>query len=166
MIFSQKNLSCNCVVTARKRSLGQGNIFTTVCQSFCSQGEREYLGRYPPGPGTPSRTRYTSQDQVHPPGPGTPPRPGTPTRDQVHPPDQIHPPATRYTPLGPGIPPLGTRYTPRQTRYIPRARYTPPPASSACWEIRATSGRIHIVLECILVLSIFDPSPSPPSQQI
>ena len=25
--------------TARKRSLGQGNIFTSVCQEFCSQGE-------------------------------------------------------------------------------------------------------------------------------
>ena len=26
------------VVTARKRSLGQGNIFTRVCQEFYSQG--------------------------------------------------------------------------------------------------------------------------------
>ena len=25
------------LVTARKRSLGQGNVFTPVCQSFCSQ---------------------------------------------------------------------------------------------------------------------------------
>ena len=25
--------------TARKRSLGQGNIFSSVCQEFCSQGE-------------------------------------------------------------------------------------------------------------------------------
>ena len=25
--------------TSRKRSLGQGNIFTSVCQEFCSQGE-------------------------------------------------------------------------------------------------------------------------------
>ena len=33
----------NCVVTARKRSLGQGKVFTPVCQSFCSQGWREYL---------------------------------------------------------------------------------------------------------------------------
>ena len=40
------------------------------------------------------------------------------------PPDQVHPPGTRYTPLGPGTPPEpGT------------------PRSSACWEIRATSGR-------------------------
>ena len=26
-------------ITARKRSLGQGNIFTSVCQEFCSRGE-------------------------------------------------------------------------------------------------------------------------------
>ena len=26
------------LITARKRSLGQGNIFTRVCQEFCSQG--------------------------------------------------------------------------------------------------------------------------------
>ena len=26
------------IVTARKRSLGQGNVFTQVCVSFCSQG--------------------------------------------------------------------------------------------------------------------------------
>ena len=25
------------VITARKRNLGQGNVFTPVCQSFCSQ---------------------------------------------------------------------------------------------------------------------------------
>ena len=27
-----------CIFTARKRSLGQGNIFTSVCREFCSQG--------------------------------------------------------------------------------------------------------------------------------
>ena len=26
------------IITARKRSLGQGNIFSSVCQEFCSQG--------------------------------------------------------------------------------------------------------------------------------
>ena len=65
--------------------------------------------------------------QVHPPGPGTPPC------DQVHPQtrytsqDQVHPPA-------PGTP-LGTRYTPLPDQVHP------PPGSSACREIRATSGR-------------------------
>ena len=28
----------NYIITARKRSLGQGNIFSSVCQEFCSQG--------------------------------------------------------------------------------------------------------------------------------
>ena len=68
------------IITARKRSLGQGNIFSSVCQEFCSQGE--YLGRYTPG-------RYTPR-QVHPPG-------------QVHPPRQVHP-LGRYTPWA-GTPP-------------------------------------------------------------
>ena len=85
------------IITARKQSLGQDNIFRSVCHEFCPRGGGgQYLGRYPPGPGTPSRA-------------GTPP-------------------GTRYPP---------GRYTPRRTRY-PRAG-TPP--SSACWEIRATSGR-------------------------
>ena len=45
------------MITARKQSLAQGNVFTSVCQSFCSQGEgslsgclpdRDPLDRYPP----------------------------------------------------------------------------------------------------------------------
>ena len=62
--------------------------------SVCPQWGVKYLGRYPPGHGTP------------PPGPGTPPgryppdqvppRAGKPP-DQVHSPDQVHPP-------GPGTP--------------------------------------------------------------
>ena len=32
------NCSCPCFFTARKRSLGQGNIFRSVCQEFCPQG--------------------------------------------------------------------------------------------------------------------------------
>ena len=73
------------LVTTRKRSLGQGNIFTPVCHSVYRGG----VPGYPlPRAGTPP----------------TPPPAGTP----------------------PG------RYT--------SGRYTPPPGSSACWEIRATSG--------------------------
>ena len=76
--------------------LGQGYIFTSICDSV-HRGEnldRYPLGRYTPGtrylpgPGTPA------WDQVHhPPGPGTPPRTRyTPQtrypRDQVHPSEQ------------------------------------------------------------------------------
>ena len=58
------------LITARKRSLGQGNIFTPVCHSV--HGGGEYLVGTPPG-------------QVHPPG------------QVLHPPGQVHPPG-RYTP--------------------------------------------------------------------
>ena len=91
-------------ITARKRSLGRGNIFRSVCQEFCPQGGipgqvhprdpvRLQDEVHPLGPGTtPSDqvhtlgTRYTSGDQLHPLGPGTPPW------------DQVHPHGTRYTP--------------------------------------------------------------------
>ena len=38
------NLNCSVLVTARKRSLGQGNIFTPVCHSVHSGGMRGYPG--------------------------------------------------------------------------------------------------------------------------
>ena len=88
------------IITARKRSLGQGNIFSSVCKEFCSQwggggglpqcmlgyhtpGTRHPLQQTSPGADTP-RTRH------HPSGPGTPPRadpPGAP-RDQAPPQEQ------------------------------------------------------------------------------
>ena len=86
-------------ITARKRSLGQGNIFAPVCHSV--QGG--VPGQVPPG------TRYTPGDQVH-----TPSGPGTPPQDQV--------PARQVHPL----------------------------RSSACWEIRATSGRYASYWNAIL----------------
>ena len=42
------------VVTAHKRSLGQGNIFIGVCQGFCSQEGGSRQGAHPPEGGTPS----------------------------------------------------------------------------------------------------------------
>ena len=59
--------------TARKRSLGQGNIFTSVCQEFCPQGgvsASVHAGIPPPGPGRHPR------DQA-------PPRPGTPRAEHA-----------------------------------------------------------------------------------
>ena len=41
MILSKTSEYCQCytfLITARKRSLGQGNIFTGMCQSFCPWG--------------------------------------------------------------------------------------------------------------------------------
>ena len=37
LFFVTKRMSCDCVFTAHKRSLGQGNIFRSVCQEFCPQ---------------------------------------------------------------------------------------------------------------------------------
>ena len=60
----------NTIITARKRSLGQGNIFSSTCQKFCSQGEGvchsvSWDTTQPPG--------ADPQDQAP-----TPPQPGTP----------------------------------------------------------------------------------------
>ena len=43
------------VITDRKRSLGQGNIFKGVCQEFCSRGVSTSApgNRHPPGADTP-----------------------------------------------------------------------------------------------------------------
>ena len=104
--------------------LGQGYVFTGVCDSVHGGGGSTWPGT-PPGPGTPPRTRYTPpgpgtppRDQVHPPGPGTAPRTRYTPQTRYTPPGPGTPPRTRYTPPGPGTPP-GTRYTP-QTRYPPR----------------------------------------------
>ena len=59
--------------------LGQGNIFSSMCQEFCPQ-EGEYLGRYPFWAGTPPRQGHPP-GQVQPPGrytPGRYPWAGTP----------------------------------------------------------------------------------------
>ena len=76
-----------------KRSFGQGNIFTPVCHSFCSQGE-EYLtrpdtppprgqaGTPPDQAGTPplGPGRYTPPDQA---GKAPPPHPDSGIRSTI-----------------------------------------------------------------------------------
>ena len=101
------------IFTARKRSLGQGNIFSSVCQEFCSRGSASvHAGTPPPEADTPSKSRHPSREQTLP-GAGTPPGAGTsPGAETPHP----HPEQTR---------PLGADT----------------PLHSACWEIRSTSGR-------------------------
>ena len=54
------------IFSARKQSLGQGNIFRSVCQEFCSLGESTWAATPPP-----PRTRYTPGQQggsTHPTG--------------------------------------------------------------------------------------------------
>ena len=60
------------IVTTRKRSLGQGNIFRSVCQEFCSQGgfclstcwDTPPGTRHPPGPGTPQKQTPLAQSML------------------------------------------------------------------------------------------------------
>ena len=69
------------IFTARKRSLGQGNIFISVCQEFCSQGGSTWAGT-PPGRHTPplgKPPRQTSPGQTPP--WQTPPRQTPPWAD-------------------------------------------------------------------------------------
>ena len=84
----------SCLVTACKRSFRQGNIFSSVCQEFCSQGGLpqcmlgyHLLEQTPPGADTP-------QDQASP-GPGTDP-------------GRRHPSRIRH-PLGPGTTPRSSQ---------------------------------------------------------
>ena len=96
------------IITTRKRSLGKGNIFSSLCQEFCTQwgSASVHAGIQPP------RTR-------HPPGADTLP-------------DQTPP---RPDPLGPGTPPQ-TRYPPNQAPLdlapprsgTPQTRHPPPGA--------------------------------------
>ena len=63
------------IITARKRSLGQGNIFRSVCQEFCPPGGGSTWAGTPPSRYTP-RTRYPPGR--YPPGTRCTPRAGTP----------------------------------------------------------------------------------------
>ena len=136
------------IITTCKRSLGQGNIFRSVCQEFCPQvggstwagttplGRCTPLGRYPWQVHPPGG--YTPQDQVHPPGPGTPPRTRYTPWHQVHPlagtpQDQVNPPG---------------RYTPR-TSTPPPGRYTLP--RQCMMGDTGNKRAVRILLECILV---------------
>ena len=127
------------IITARKRSLGQGNIFRSVCQEFCPWGGGGVPGT-PPRADTP-QAKYTPWDQVN------PPRTRYTPWDQVPPWDQAHPLGTRYTSLGPGTPswdqvhPLGPG-TP------PRIRY--PPEKSILGDTVNVQA-VRILLECNLV---------------
>ena len=93
------DLSLLVIVTARKRNMGQGNIFTPVCHSVHREGVPQcMLGYHPPGPDTPP----PRQDRAPPPGPSTtPPRTMHPSPDHAPfprdhaTPGTMHPPGTR-----------------------------------------------------------------------
>ena len=110
-----------------KRSFGQGNIFTPVCHSFCSQGG--YLTRQVP-PRTrqvPPGTRQVPLPRPDPPWTRqVPPPDQTPPQPRQVPPESRHPPWTRQVPLRDqaGTPP---HQTPPWTRQVPPREQTPPP---------------------------------------
>ena len=91
------------LITAPKRSLGQGNIFTPVCHSVHRGGLPQcMLGYHPPGPGTPP-PEQTPQEQTPPPRaadtpPGTRHPPGANTPLEADPPGANCPPPLEQTP--------------------------------------------------------------------
>ena len=91
-------------VTARKRSLAQGNIFRSVCQEFCPQGGSAsvHAGILPP------RHPEQTPGSRHPPN-QAPPRPGNPPEQT--PPEQTPPwdqaPPRRYGQRAGGTHPTG-----------------------------------------------------------
>ena len=116
-----------------QRSCGQGNIFTPVCHSFCSQGGRGSASMHagippreqiPPGADQPPRTRPT-----------TPPRPGRPPRNRQTLPQSRHPPDQADPPPGPDR--------------------LPPPPGKADFSIRSTSGRYASYWNAFLFCKFF-----------
>ena len=85
------------IFTARKRSLGQGNIFRSVCQEFCPQWGSTWADP-----------------------------PLTPRTRQVHPGTRQVPPGTRYPPDQAGTPPR-TRREPSPRSGIPWDQAGTPP---------------------------------------
>ena len=127
------------IFTVRKRSLRQGNIFSSMYQEFCSQGRGSASVHAGILPSPPPRAE---------PPPGTDPL-GPRTRDQAPPPDQAPP--------GPGMPPRGrhplwsrpprSRHPPLRTR-PPRSRH---PLAQCMLGDTVNKWTVCILLECNLV---------------
>ena len=120
--------------------LGQGNIFSSACQEFCSHrggGPPHCMLGYIPQEQTcpmsrhPSRTRGRPSRSRHPLGPD-PPRSRHPSPRIRHPPESDTPwTRGRHLPPGPEADPL-------------------PHSQGTSWEIRATSGRYTSYWNAIL----------------
>ena len=123
---------CVCLPAATK--LGQGNIFTSVCQEFCPQrGEGVCLSACwdtpPPDQAPPPRSRHH------------------------HPPRTRHPPPPRSRhPPGPGTLPPGADTTTPGPDTPPRDQAPPPPGSRLQHTVNERP--VRILLECILVQSM------------
>ena len=152
--------------------LGQGNVFTGVCDSVHRGGGR--VARHPRTRHTPPRSRHhppgadTPSDQANPPRPGTPLGADSPPRSRHPPgantplgadtpPDQAPPgadtPRTRHPLLG-GVPGLGGLLWGVYQALPPRPGTPPgsrphPPGSRRPHTVNARL--VRILLECILV---------------
>ena len=141
-------LKCILVFTARKQSLGQGNIFIGVCQEFCSQGE--FLPQ--------CMLRYTPPSQEQTPPGSRPPRADAPLVADT--PLEAAPPQSRHSSPGADTPleqaPPSEADTPRadtpQSRHPPKQ--TPPQAQSMLGDT-VNARAVRILLECNLVYGCF-----------
>ena len=126
----------------RKRSLGQGNMFTGVCLSTGRVPDQvPPQTRYPPGADTPPEQ--------------TPPSPGS----RHHPPDKVHPqeqtPPRRRPPRSrhPLLANTPRSRHPREQTHPPEQtppREQTPSLCRACWEIRSMRGRYASYWNAIL----------------
>ena len=140
-------LAQNVLITARKRSLGQGNIFTPVCHSVHRGVCLSACWDTTPPP--PPQDEAHPQDQAQPTGTRHPLGPDThPQGQDTHPPPPS--PWDQTPPPGPGTPPPGPG--------------TPPPRDQAD---TVNARAVRILLECnlvfVVILSETVLAPSPPT---
>ena len=129
-------LLINFIFTARKRSLGQGNIFAPVCHSVHRGGvSRQVHPQAGTPPGQAQPPGQVNPRQVHPLGRYTP-QAGTLPRHVL--PGQVSP--WTGTPTPRQVNPLG-RYTPRQV--YPPGQVHPP------WQVHPY-GHLHFPRQCML----------------
>ena len=130
-------------ITARKRSLGQGNIFIGVCQEFCSQGGVCLSACWdtPPWEQTPpSPAADTPPEQTHP--------------WSRHPPRSRHP-QSRHTPRSRHPPPPWSRHPPPSAEHAGRygqcAGGTHPTGMQSCyyWSGKISPGPINFQLRAL-----------------
>ena len=131
--------------------LGQGNIFTSVCQEFCPQGGGRVSASVHAGVHHPNPPQGADPPDPpgsrHPPGPGTPPEqtppePGTPRTRQPLPPGADTPSSGSRHPPGPCTPPRTADCSIRSTS----GRY------ASYWNAFLSSNDIH---QYSPVLSLF-----------
>ena len=153
---TRQNNKIDDIITARKRSLGQGNIFTPVCHSVHKGGSASVHAGIPPTPDQAPPLDQAPPEQTppgtrHPLGPGTSTGQGTPWN---RPPwNQV--PFPHQAPPGPGTPqdqaPPGAEHA---GRYGQRVGGTHPTGMQSCYFVTLSQhghGEFLFYLPCILL---------------